>query len=175
MRIINRTKLKIHRPLWRRVAAVLRLDPFLPAAQGCDTGEYAIDYLRVLVKSSSNDWEAGSYSLGRIEILVCPHCTVGRVLSTYCHELVHAWFESYDMDNYFEEEVEQVAEEFGNSVVTDLGGKFDNSCLCSSYGLRDDYGEKIDELFSTNRFLQRAKTWKPGMRPVFPFEREAFR
>ena len=159
--------LVVDKALWRRLASTMRLDPVLPSAAADDTESFATNYLRVFIVPSGHE-DAGSYCLGRIDIFSCPRCTPGRLLSTYCHELVHAWFESYRMDDYFEETVEDVAEAFANSVITDLGGRHNEAASCSSYWLPNDYNERVAGLFATNESLTKLAGWRPEMRTPFP-------
>ena len=142
MRIVNRSHLEIDRQLWRRIAAHLNLDSTLPASKRDSCDLFTTDHLRVFIHAASNPDEAGSYSCGRMDIFTCPDCTEGRLLWVYCHELIHAWFDSYKPKLYFDEVAERAADKFADTVLRGLGGRIRNHNLCGTYRLATNHKNK---------------------------------
>lgn len=154
MRIVNHSKISIDRRLWKRLALGLMLEPELPAALADQVGLFEGPALRVFVYAPVKGKAEASYSCGRIDIWTCKQCTPAFVLSAYCHELVHSWYESFDRPRYFDEEVETVAEHFGKSVINRLGGEIGDTDRCSTYYLPGDYSLRAKKLFGADRSIR---------------------
>lgn len=136
MRIYNASQVRIHRDTWRRIAISLQLGADLPAATRDDCGLFDSRQLIVVVSKADMESEAGSYTCGRIAINACRYCSAGRLLWVFCHELVHAWFDSYRGRERFGPHVEGVADAFADRVFEALGGTIGNHDKCASYRIR---------------------------------------
>lgn len=153
MRITNRSRVEIDRALWRRLAGELGLSGELPAAIRDDCGLFTSKHLIAMIQPSSRKEKgnAGSFSCGQITIYTCQDCTEGRVLWAYAHELVHAWYESYCSDEYFDEAVEGIADCFADAIIAKLGGSIGDHDLCGSYVL-DAEGARGTRRTNPDRF-----------------------
>lgn len=133
MRILNYTRGRVDRDLWRQVARELGLAGALPAAAGDDLGLYSRKHLLVQVRPAPVGEKAGWYCWGEIRIHRCRYCTAARLFWTFCHELTHAWFDSYRPERYFHRGIEAAADRFADAMLASAGGAVGHPDRCGSY------------------------------------------